>query len=694
MAGASPKAERDDLILSVRGLSIDVDQGGGSTRLVDNVSFDVHRNEVVGIVGESGSGKSLTMLAVLGLLSPPLRIAAGSIVLKGREITTLNFEEMRAIRGKSMSIVFQDPMTSLNPVLRIGTQIGEAVRLHNPHMSKADIEARVIELLAMVGIPRPETQHRRFPNEFSGGMRQRVMIAIAMANEPDLLIADEPTTALDVTIQAQVMQVLAEVRQRTGAAMVLITHDLGLVAERADRVGVMYSGQIVELAETEPLFARPSHPYTAGLISSLPRIDHRVPQLYSIPGFVPDPAKIPPGCAFHPRCAVSAGRSACRTISPSLQELSATHLAACHFAEDSSAWRERQITTAEAVSEKPSIQAAIATETILKVDALSKEFKIGGSLLRRGERLRALHDVSFELKRGRTLGLVGESGCGKSTLARVLLRLLEASGGRVFLNGEPFSELSGSKLRKRRKDLQVVFQDPYSSLDPRMTVHDVIAEPLRINKQYDPRRVDDLLAHVGLSPEVGSRRSPEFSGGQRQRIAIARALALKPDVLILDEAVSALDVSIQAQIINLLESLQKEFGLTYVFISHDLSVVRHIADEVAVMYLGRFIEYGPTEQIFNSPAHPYTQALLSAIPHMRRESQRIILSGDLPNPMAPPSGCAFRTRCFRAQSECAAAEPPLLARTGDQHMSACYFPGASEVAASAAQTESRAPQSP
>jgi peptide/nickel transport system ATP-binding protein len=298
--------------------------------------------------------------------------------------------------------------------------------------------------------------------------------------------------------------------------------------------------------------------------------------------------------------------------------------------------------------------------------------------LRRGERLRALHDVSFELKKGRTLGLVGESGCGKSTLARVLLRLFDASGGHVFLNGEPFSELTGSTLRNRRKNLQVVFQDPYSSLDPRMTVHEVIAEPLRINKKYNPHRVDELLAHVGLSSSVASRRPPEFSGGQRQRIAIARALALQPDVLILDEAVSALDVSIQAQIINLLQALQREFGLTYVFISHDLSVVRHIADEVAVMYLGRFIEHGPTEQIFETPAHPYTQALLSAIPQGRRQGGRIILHGDPPNPMAPPSGCAFRTRCFKAHEACAASEPALSARTGAGHLSACHFPGTTD----------------
>jgi peptide/nickel transport system ATP-binding protein len=664
-------------ILVVRNLSIDIPKADGITRLVDDVSFDVRPGEVFGIVGESGSGKSITMQAVLGLLSSPLKITSGSIKLRGRELTDLSFEEMRKIRGKVMSIVFQDPMTTLNPVLRIGAQIGEAVRLHNPSMSKQDVNRRVIDLLSLVGIPNPERRARQFPNEFSGGMRQRVVIAIAMANEPDLLIADEPTTALDVTIQAQVMAVLAEIRQRTGAAMVLITHDLGLVAETADRMAVMYGGRMMETSPARTMFEAPAHPYTAGLIESLPRIDRSVSQLYSIPGFVPDLANRPSGCVFHPRCAMSNGRAPCCEQQPPLREVGEERLSACHFPEEVAACQAEQ----ERLIAVPdgSVQPLATSEnSILKVEALEKEFKVGSAFFGKGERMKALRGISFDLKQGKTLGLVGESGCGKSTLARVLLRLLDASGGNVFLNGEPFLELKGSRLRERRRDLQVVFQDPYSSLDPRMTVHEVIAEPLRIQGKYDPARIDQLLEHVGLTPEAGKRRPPEFSGGQKQRIAIARALALNPDVLILDEAVSALDVSIQAQVINLLKALQTELGLTYVFISHDLSVVRHISDEVAVMYLGRIVEHGPVRRVFEHPAHPYTQALLSAIPqrgHAGTAAKRIILTGDLPNPMSPPSGCAFRTRCFRAVDECARVEPELAPRTAPGHLSACLFAG-------------------
>jgi peptide/nickel transport system ATP-binding protein len=681
MAAVSPSDAIDpDVILSVRNLSIEVPKASGNVRLVDDVSFDVRQNEVFGIVGESGSGKSLTMLAVLGLLSHPLKIVSGSIRLRGQELTDLTFEQMRKIRGKTMSIVFQDPMTTLNPVLRVGAQIGEAVRLHNPKLNQQQIRDRVIELLSLVGIPNPQQRYRQYPNEFSGGMRQRVVIAIAMANEPDLLIADEPTTALDVTIQAQVMRVLAEVRQRTKAAMVLITHDLGLVAETADRMAVMYGGRMMESAPAGSLFSDPAHPYTAGLITSLPRVDREVGELYSIPGFVPDPANKPRGCVFHPRCAMSNGRAQCRDDKPQLAPRGTHRAVACHFSDETPAWRAAQERLMEqSVDHKRMLDATETLEPILKVSGLTKEFQVGFKFLRGSQSLKALRDISFELPRGRTLGLVGESGCGKSTLARVLLRLFEASGGNVILNGEPFMTMTGTKLRTKRRDLQVVFQDPYSSLDPRMTIHEVIAEPLRIHGRYDPNRVDELLAHVGLTPDAGKRRPPEFSGGQRQRVAIARALALNPDVLILDEAVSALDVSIQAQIINLLRNLQNDLGLTYLFISHDLSVVRHISDEVAVMYLGRIIEHGPVRRVFEHPAHPYTQALLSSIPRPdasgKQTHSRIILSGDLPNPLSPPSGCTFRTRCFRAVEECARIEPELKARTAEDHLSACLFPG-------------------
>jgi peptide/nickel transport system ATP-binding protein len=678
--GALHSVPPQEPILSVRNLVIEVASEHGVTRLVDGATFDVFPHEVFGLVGESGSGKSMTMLAVMGLLPSPVRQASGEVILRGRSLTNLSFEQMRKIRGKSMSMVFQDPMTSLNPVLRVGRQIAETVRLHNPQMSKAEVYARVIELLNLVNIPDPERRFQQYPNEFSGGMRQRVMIAIAMANDPDLLIADEPTTALDVTIQAQVMKVLASVRAKTGAAMVLITHDLGLVAETANRVAVMYGGRIMERAPVDPVFGEPRHPYTVGLIASLPRLDRNVAELFSIPGQVPNLANRPTGCVFHPRCALSSGRAPCREELPEFREVGPGHRTACHYAEEVPDWSRKAAATlaAEEGHDRNVVRKTSGAEVpVLRVEQLSKDFAIRRRKGWGHDQLKAVRDVSLSLGRGRTLGLVGESGCGKSTLGRLILRLIDPSDGEIWLKDVDVTTMRPLLLRPKRKELQVVFQDPYASLDPRMTVHEVIAEPLRINGRYDAARISELLRHVGLSPEVAQRRPPEFSGGQRQRIAIARALALGPEIMILDEAVSALDVSIQAQVINLLKSLQREFGLSYLFISHDLSVVHHISDDVAVMYLGKLIEFGSCEQVFASPAHPYTQALLSAIPvpdpARARANQRIVLSGDIPNPLAPPSGCAFRTRCFKATERCAREEPSLIERTGPAHLSACHY---------------------
>jgi peptide/nickel transport system ATP-binding protein len=673
-------AEASTPILSVRDLVIEVPSAQGTTRLVDGASFDVHPHEVFGIVGESGSGKSMTMLAVMGLLPHPVFLASGEVLLRGERLTNFTFEQMRRVRGRKMSMIFQDPMTSLNPVLRVGTQIAEVIWLHNRLMTKAQVRERVIELLDLVGIPDPRRRSSQFPNEFSGGMRQRAMIAIAIANEPDLLIADEPTTALDVTIQAQVMNLLASVRERKTAAMVLITHDLGLVAEVADRVAVMYGGRMMEQSPAATTFSEPLHPYTLGLIASLPRIDRDLGELYSIPGQIPELSKRPSGCVFHPRCGLFDGRAPCRQTIPAFRPLAPEHMVACHFAEEMPAWARREALKLDAAQRRLVTRTGavgVTPQPALKVDRLSKDFRVRRSRGWGVDRLPAVSDVSFALQKGRTLGLVGESGCGKSTLGRLILRLLEPSAGVVWLRGDNISNMHPRLLRDKRRELQVVFQNPYASLDPRMTIYEIIAEPLRINGRYKPERIRELLRQVGLSQEVAKRRPPEFSGGQRQRIAIARALALGPEVMILDEAVSALDVSIQAQVINLLKSLQKELGLTYLFISHDLSVVRHISDEVAVMYLGRFVEYGTREQVFSAPAHPYTRALLSAVPQPNparaRHESRLILSGDLPNPTSPPSGCPFRTRCFMATSRCAEEVPELAPRTALTHLTACHF---------------------
>jgi len=675
VVSSNPLPPASEPVLSVRGLVIEVPGQQGTIRLVDDVSFDVMPNEVFGIVGESGSGKSMTLLAVMGLLPNPVRMTSGEVFLRGRRITGLSFEEMRKIRGKSMSMIFQDPMTSLNPVLRVGAQIAEAVRLHNPSFSQSQIRNRTVELLGLVGIPDPSRRFDQYPNEFSGGMRQRAMIAIAMANDPDLLIADEPTTALDVTIQAQVLDVLARIRARTGAAMVLITHDLGLVAESANRVAVMYGGRMMERADVDATFSEPRHPYTVGLMSSLPRVDRSVATLYSIPGQVPNLAKRPSGCVFHPRCGLSNDRAPCREEIPAFRKVGSHHRVACHFAEETVQWA--RAIAPRAVADSASTSRSDQASRALEVAGLRKDFHIRRQKGWGRDTLSAVRDVSFVLSTGRTLGLVGESGCGKSTLGRLILRLIDPSGGVIRLKDDDITTMRPARLRPKRSEFQVVFQDPYASLDPRMTVHEVIAEPLRINRRYDPKRIEELLAAVGLSADQAHRRPPEFSGGQRQRIAIARALALGPDIMILDEAVSALDVSIQAQVINLLKDLQSKLGLSYLFISHDLSVVHHISDDVAVMYLGKLVEVGSRDQVFHAPAHPYTQALLSAIPapdpDRARAGTRIVLSGDIPNPLAPPSGCAFRTRCFKATDRCAEVEPKLSERTGAGHLSACHF---------------------
>jgi peptide/nickel transport system ATP-binding protein len=662
-------------VLSVRGLTVEVAAGESWVHLIDNVSFDVHPHEVLGVVGESGSGKSLTMLAVMGLLPHQVRIVAGQVTLLGEELTALSFDRMRAIRGGRMAMIFQDPMTSLNPVLRIGSQIGEAIALHQPALSTVQIRDRVVELLELVGIPDAARRARQFPHEFSGGMRQRAMIAMAIANEPELLIADEPTTALDATIQAQVMRVLAEARVRTGAAMILITHDLGLVAENANRIAVMYGGRIVEQSDVKRIFTAPRHPYTAGLLASLPRVDERRDTLYSIPGQVPDLRDPPRGCVFHPRCGLGQHRSLCTETRPESRPIGNGHVAACHYAEETPGWLERNASQERdapgaSMSSSPGIDAPLA----LKIENLHKTFKIRRTRGLGSDRLHAVNGISLELKQGETLGLVGESGCGKSTLGRVVLGLHEATAGVVLLKGRKISGLKPRALRPFRRQMQVVFQDPYASLDPRMTVGEIVGEPLRINGQYRPEKVLELLGHVGLGSEAVIRRPDQFSGGQRQRIAIARALALGPDLVVLDEAVSALDVSIQAQVVNLLKRLQRELGLSYLFISHDLAVVRHISDRVAVMYLGKIVEIGATRTVFGAPAHPYTQALLSAVPNPNRElGERIVLKGDLPDPLRPPSGCAFRTRCFKAQDICAREEPALAPRTAAGHLSACHF---------------------
>ena len=655
----------------------------GDVRAVKDLTFGLARGETLGIVGESGSGKSTVALAILGLL-PKNASVTGSVASEGRELLGLREQELARVRGGAIAYVPQDPLSSLNPAFTVGWQVAETIWTRQDTGREAAYR-RAVELLQAVGLPRADEQARRFPHELSGGMRQRVVIAIAMANDPGVIIADEPTTALDVTIQAQVLEALRAAREHTGASMILITHDLGVVAGLADRVMVMYAGKPVETGPVDEIFFRSRMPYTLGLLGSLPRLDvDSSAPLRPIPGAPPSLINLPPGCSFAPRCPVAIKR--CDAEEPALLMVVAEHSCACHRAGELVAGAPlfaardpmAQPTMASARARLPVVNGP----PVIGVTDLVKHFPItsGRLVRRRAGEAHAVCGVSLELRERETLGLVGESGCGKSTTARSILQLLAATSGSVRFEGQELTTQTRRQLRPLRQHVQVVFQDPLAALDPRMPVGEIVAEPLRVHKRWDrrtgPARVAELFRLVGLNPEHRNRYPHEFSGGQRQRVGIARALALEPKALVLDEPVSALDVSIQAGVVNLLEDLQDRLGLSYLFIAHDLSVVRHISDRVAVMYLGKIVETGSRTEVYDAPSHPYTQALLSAVPvpdpEAERRRRRILLTGDVPSTVAPPSGCRFRTRCWKAQGICATEEPALTDR-GQGHPVACHF---------------------
>ncbi|WP_347108818.1 ABC transporter ATP-binding protein [Paenarthrobacter sp. S56] len=680
-----------EAVLSLRDLNVRFNSENGVVHAVRGVDFDLMPGKTLGIVGESGSGKSVTSMAIMGLL-PETADITGSVRFKGKELLGLSDKAMCKHRGNDIAMVFQDPLSSLTPVYTVGNQIVEALTVHNPTMSKQAKEARAVELLTMVGIPSPKDRLKAFPHEFSGGMRQRVMIAIAIANNPRVLIADEPTTALDVTIQAQVLEVLHTAQEETGAAVVMITHDLGVVAGMADDIMVMYAGKPVETGTVEDIYYNPRMPYTLGLLGAVPRVDTAAKQsLVPIEGTPPNLTLPVSGCSFAPRCPLASEE--CLQGEPDLWKVAGSdgHRAACikseKLAGDADAHRIFQAPPVP-VSKFDGVPR-LEREKVLELKDVKKHFPLlkGALIKRRIGTVKAVDGLSFDIREGECLSIVGESGCGKTTTLLEIMEFHPDQVGEVVIGGVSNKAATNHKTTMAmRKEMQMVFQDPTGALDPRFTVYEVLAEPLEnlgMPKAAIRKRIMELMRLVGLQPDHVNRFPNQFSGGQRQRIGIARALAVNPKLVVLDEPVSALDVSVQAGVINLLDQLRAELGLSYLMVAHDLSVVRHISNRVAVMYLGKIVETGDVDDVFDNPRHPYTRALLSAIPvpdpEAERTRERIILQGDLPSPLDAPKGCNFATRCpvFAAlppakQEKCLNLEPPL-ASEGQQEF-ACFFP--------------------
>ena len=656
-------------LLEVRDLSTWIASGDQVVRAVDGVSFSIRRGETFALLGESGCGKTVTALSITRLLPDAGRVIAGSVRLDGTDLLGLSEARMRDVRGRRIGIIFQEPGTSLNPVLEVGAQVTETIERHTQRRGD-EVRSRVLELLDAVGIPDPARRMREYPFQLSGGLKQRVMIALALACEPDLLIADEPTTALDVTIQAQVLDLLKALQVRMGMAILLITHDLGVVAGMAHRVAVMYAGEIVEQAPREEFFRSPRHPYSKKLFESVPGFAARDRTLAAIRGSVPPLTGTFRGCRFADRC--DSAWDLCHSVVPAWTELAAGQGVRCHLYSETGVAGGKSGDAASAArsparepsSLVPRPSSLSERPALLEVADLKVHFPIRKGLFKRTVGwVKAVDGVGLEIRRGRTLALVGESGCGKTTTGKGILQLIPVSGGSVRFEGVELTALDRGALRPRRRDFQIIFQDPYASLNPRMRVKDIVEEGMAAlgveGQKGRAARVDALLEQVGLTPSLKTRYPHEFSGGQRQRIAIARALAVEPKLIVCDEPTSALDVSVQAQILNLLRDLQNRFGLAYLFITHNISVVEFLAHEVAVMYLGRVVERGTVEEVLRDPKHPYTRALLSAVPTLDPASKRevIRLKGDLPSPSLPPAGCHFHPRCPQAMELCRVRYP-------------------------------------
>ena len=683
-------------VISVRDLTVSFASEAGTVHAVRGMNFDLYPGKTLGIVGESGSGKSVTSMAIMGLLDKNASVK-GSITYHGEELLNKSDFEMSEIRGKGIAMVFQDPLSALTPVFSIGDQIKEALVTHNPKMTEQQIHDRSIELMNLVGIPDPEGRLKSFPHEFSGGMRQRVMIAMAIANDPDVIIADEPTTALDVTIQAQVLEVLRKAQRETGAAVIFITHDLGVIAGVADDIVVMYAGRPVEKADVDSIFDHPAMPYTMGLLGAVPRSDReRNSRLVPIPGSPMNLVNMPKGCPFAPRCPLAT--DICHTTEPAMEPVPGRpgQFVACHRTQeivDKGLTFHDVYTVAEAAKSKFAGIPRDERKMVLDVKHMRKTFPLtaGGFLRRKIGEVKAVDDVTLDVREGETVALVGESGSGKSTTLMEIMEFKQPQDGEIEMFGTKLEhKMPREKRRELRSSVQYVFQDPMSSLDPRLPIYDILAEPMKVqhySKEQIRERIGELMRLVELNPDQVDRFPTQFSGGQRQRIAIARALSVNPKLVLLDEPVSALDVSIQAGVINLLEDLQNKLGVAYLFVAHNLSVVRHISSRVAVMYLGRIVESGDTEDVFEHPLHPYTQALISAVPvpdpKAERTRKRIVLQGEVPSPTETFEGCPFMGRCplmpklsAEQQARCRGERPALRPYDTSRpsgHQVACHF---------------------
>lgn len=657
-------------LLEVDNLRLGFQAGRQPLCAVDGVSFRIGRGETFALLGESGCGKSVTAQGILRLLPAAGRVLGGSVRYDGTDLLALPEVTMRAYRGGKIAMIFQEPSTSLNPVLTVGQQIAEVLARHLALRGEA-ARARSQELLEQVGIADPARRLDEYPFQLSGGMQQRVMIAIALAGEPELLIADEPTTALDVTMQAQILDLLAQLQAERGMAILLITHDLGVVARLAQRIGVMYAGELVEIAGREQFFTQPAHPYTQALFAALPDAGRRGAPLRTIVGQVPALSALPPGCRFAPRCPQA--MPVCREENPAWRLEACGAQVRCHWQNEGEA--------VPAAGESATDDAAPATEApLLQIRDLAVHFPIRKGILQRvvGQ-VKAVDGVSLTLAPGRTLALVGESGCGKTTVGKALLQLIRPTAGSVRVNGEEWVGARGNSLRQARRQAQMVFQNPFASLNPRLRVGEIIAEGMQaLGGLGEPATaIAALLQAVGLPADAAGRFPHEFSGGQRQRIAIARALAVQPRLLVCDEPTSALDVSVQAQILNLLKTLQQELGVAYLFISHNLAVVEYLAHDIAVMYLGRIVECGTAAEVLAAPRHPYTQALLSAVlqPRLEEDGSGVqVLAGEIPSPAKPPAGCHFHPRCPKATPECRNSYPAAQPLTATHRVN-CHWPG-------------------